>query len=57
MEIQSNNIRRVKLHVFMVFPSIMNLFLQIMTLLIDNINKLKNYSESFTMNSHFPLKM
>ena len=34
-----------------------NLFLQIMALLIGNISLQRCYNESFTMNSHFPLKI
>ena len=42
--------------VFMPFHSIMNLFLQIMTFSISSIRLEQCYNESFTTNSHFPLK-
>ena len=43
--------------VFAVFYSTVNLFLQIMALSISNNSLQSCYSESFTANNYFPLKM
>ena len=42
---------------FVVFHSIANLFLRIMAFSIGNTCLQKFYSERYTVNSHFPLKM
>ena len=44
-------------HNFRGFHSIMNLFLQVMPLLIGNKNLQECYSKCFTMNSYFSLQM